>query len=61
MAHWLSTIRPSGQPMRSMASKLAVAKSSALGLARPMSSEARMTNRRAMNLGSSPPSTMRAR
>ena len=33
----------------------------ALGLARPMSSEARITSRRAMKRGSSPPASMRAR
>ena len=41
-------------------SKQALASSKALGLARPMSSAARMQRRRAMKSGSSPPSSIRA-
>ena len=53
-------IRPSGQPIFITASKAALAMSSALGLAKPISSEADITKRRAMNEGSSPPCIMRA-
>ena len=42
------------------ASNAAFANNKALGLAKPISSEADITNRRAMNAGSSPPSTIRA-
>ena len=57
-----ASMRPdSGIPTRSTAWKQAVARDKAPFPARPMSSEAKMTMRRAMNLGSSPDSTMRAR
>ena len=58
---WARLIRPSGIPMNATASAAATAVCSALGSARPMSSEARMTSRRAMNRGSSPASIIRAR
>ena len=51
----------SGKPIVSTAWKTAFATTSAVGAACPMSSEAKMTMRRAMNLGSSPLSIMRAR
>ena len=55
-------IRPdSGIPTRSTAWKQAVARLRAPFPARPMSSDAKMTMRRAINLGSSPEFTMRAR
>ena len=53
-------IRPSGHPIFWIASKQALASNKALGLANPMSSAADITNRRAINLGSSPPATIRA-
>ncbi len=51
----------SGRPTRSTARAAASATSSAIGSALPMSSEARMTMRRAMKRGSSPPSSITAR
>lgn len=51
----------SGMPMRSTAMKAFRARPRAPLPARPISSEAKMTMRRAMNFGSSPASTMRAR
>jgi hypothetical protein len=54
MAHWLRMIRLSGQPIICTACMAVVAINSALGLALPMSSLARITMRRAMNIGSSP-------
>ena len=53
-------MRHSGYPMTSVALKAASATSSACGSALPMSSEARIKMRRAMNFGSSPASIMRA-
>ena len=53
-------IRASGIPMTWMAWKQSEASSMALGLALPISSEARMSIRRAMNFGSSPPAIIRA-
>ena len=55
-----SGMRPSGQPTLCTASNAALASSSALGLARPMSSAALITRRRAINSGFSPPSIIRA-
>ena len=53
-------MRPSGQPIFATASKAALAINKALGLAKPISSEALMTRRRAINFGSSPPAIIRA-
>ena len=52
---------PSGMPMKATASAAATAVSSAVGSAMPMSSLAEMTSLLAMNRGSSPASTIRAR
>ena len=60
-AVWARMRPDSGMPTRSTAWKQAVARLKAPLPARPMSSEAKITIRRAMNLGSSPASTMRAR
>lgn len=60
-AVWASMRPDSGIPTRSTAWKQAVARDRAPLPARPMSSEAKITMRRAMNLGSSPAWTMRAR
>ena len=61
MTAWARLIRASGIPISATASAAATAASSEVGSARPMSSEARITSRRAMNRGSSPASTIRAR
>ena len=53
-------ILPSGQPILCMVSKQALANNSALGFASPISSDAEITNLRAMNFGSSPAAIMRA-
>ena len=50
-----------GMPMRSTAANVSLAITKAVGLAKPMSSAAAITKRRAMNLGSSPPANMRAK
>ena len=50
----------SGSPITSTAWKIEVATTTAMGSALPTSSDAKMTMRRAMNLGSSPPSNIRA-
>ena len=56
-----SVMRASGMPILCTVSKQALASSRALGFASPMSSEARITSRRAMKRGSSPPASIRAR
>ena len=61
MDAWASANWPSGRPTCSIAWAAATATSSARGSALPMSSEARMTIRRTMKRGSSPPSSMTAR
>ncbi len=58
---WARMRPDSGMPTRSTAWKQAVARDRAPLPARPMSSEAKITIRRAINLGSSPASTIRAR
>ncbi len=58
---WARAKWPSGIPMNATASAAATATGSAVGSARPMSSLALMTSRRAMKRGSSPASTIRAR
>ncbi len=58
---WARAKWPSGMPMNATASAAATATGRAVGSARPMSSLALMTSRRAMNRGSSPASTIRAR
>lgn len=60
MVHSASGIRPSGIPIFIIASYVALASSSALGFARPISSAATITRRRAINSGSSPPAIIRA-
>ena len=54
-------IRASGMPICATACIAATAVWRALGSASPMSSDAAMTTRRAMNRGSSPASSIRAR
>ena len=54
-------IRASGMPIWATACIAATAVCSAVGSAMPTSSEAAMTIRRAMNRGSSPASSIRAR
>ena len=54
-------MRASGQPMNETACIAATAVGSAEGSARPTSSLAEMTRRRAMKRGSSPASIIRAR
>ena len=61
MAQWHNLYLASGSPTRSTASNTATAKLSAPLPARPMSSDAKTTIRRAMNFGSSPASIMRAK
>ena len=61
MTAWARMIRPSGMPMNCTAWAAATAVCSAVGSASPMSSEARITSRRAMKRGSSPAATIRAR
>ena len=58
---WARLSRASGMPISCTACAAATAVGSAVGSARPMSSLARMTSRRAMNRGSSPASIIRAR
>ena len=58
---WAKINPDSGIPTRSTAWKQAVARLSAPLPARPISSEAKITMRRAMNFGSSPAWTIRAR
>ena len=53
-------MRPSGIPKKWTACWDAIATDNACGSARPMSSEAKITSRRAMNSGSSPDSIIRA-
>jgi hypothetical protein len=57
---WERWKRPSGRPTRSKASAAATTTRSALGSARPMSSLAKISMRRKMNLGSSPAYTILA-
>ena len=54
MAACASANRASGSPSRSTAWAAAIASPSAWGSALPMSSDARMINRRVMNSGASP-------
>ena len=61
MVAWARLSRASGIPMSWTAWAAATAVGSAVGSASPMSSEARITSRRAMNRGSSPASNIRAR
>ena len=61
MVAWARLIRASGMPISCTAWAAAVAASSAVGSARPMSSLACTTSRRAMNRGSSPATIIRAR
>ena len=58
---WARLIRASGIPISCTASAAAIATPSAVGSPMPMSSLAEITSRRAMNRGSSPASTIRAR
>ena len=58
---WANGSCPSGSPTSCTAWYAATAVVSAVGSASPMSSDARITSRRAMNRGSSPASTIRAR
>ena len=58
---WASVSRASGMPMTETACIAAIAVVSAVGSAMPMSSLARITNRRAMKRGSSPAVVIRAR
>ena len=58
---WARLSRASGMPISWTAWAAATAVVSAVGSARPMSSLARITSRRAMNRGSSPASIIRAR
>ena len=58
---WARLIRPSGMPMKLTACAAATAVCRAVGSASPMSSDAKITSRRAMNRGSSPAATIRAR
>jgi len=60
VAQWYRAYWPSGKPMRSMAKKVDTARLRAAGAAMPMSSEAKITIRRAINLGSSPACSIRA-
>src|SRR3546814_20040816 len=53
---WERIIRPSGIPIELIAWKQLLAMTSAVGLARPTSSAARITSLLAMKSGSSPPS-----
>ena len=61
MVAWARLSRASGMPISCTAWAAATAVVSAVGSARPTSSLARMTRRRAMKRGSSPASNMRAR
>ena len=58
---WARLSRASGMPISCTAWAAATAVVSAVGSARPMSSLARITSRRAMKRGSSPASIIRAR
>ena len=58
---WARMIRASGIPIWATACIAATAVCRAVGSARPTSSEAAMTTRRAMKRGSSPASSIRAR
>ena len=58
---WARMIRASGMPIWATACIAATAVCSAVGSAIPTSSLAAMTMRRAMNRGSSPASSIRAR
>src|SRR3546814_20924291 len=57
---WERIIRPSGIPIELIAWKQLLAMTSAVGLARPTSSAARITRLLAMKSGSSTPSIIRA-
>ena len=61
MVAWARLRRASGMPISCTAWAAATAVVSAVGSASPMSSLARITNRRAMKRGSSPASIIRAR
>ena len=60
VVHCAKIIRASGIPILSIAENAASARTKAFGDALPISSDARTTNRLAMNNGSSPPSSILA-
>ena len=61
VAQWNKLYCASGKPILSTAKKVEIAMLSAAGAAMPTSAEAKITIRRATNLGSSPACNMRAR